>query len=204
MCREFDKQAASLVQQRSNFKTAWKSEDHKGKFQCPEELEELQFHEWFTKEIRARNTRGEDVADELQAIANACPKTPFSYKGFTTANQLFRTKEVDASNYTNNSIILREFLMHHESGEEYYEDFVGYIDQILELDFLYFKKVIVMCTWFGGAQQRSRTSIKIDEYGFTLFDTSKHISKSTAYGNPCVEPSKIRQAFTCPVDNDSN
>ena len=58
-----------------------------------------------------------------------------------------------------------------------------------------------MCTWFGGAQQRSRTS---DEYSFTLFDTSKNISKSTAYGNPCVEPSKIRQAFTCPVDNDSN
>jgi len=126
--REFDKQAANLVQQRSNFKSTWKNEGQKGKFQYPLEMEELQFHEWFTKEITRRNIRGEDVGNELQAIANRCPRTAFSYKGFTIGNQLFRTKEADASNYTNNFVIVCEFLMQHESQHEYYEDFVGYID----------------------------------------------------------------------------
>jgi hypothetical protein len=62
----------------------------------------------------------------------------------------------------------------------------------------------VKCTWFGTAQQRANTSIKVDGYGFTLFDSSKNISSSTTYGNPFVDPKKIRQAYTCPVDDDGD
>ena len=62
------------------------------------------------------------------------------------------------------------------NGKEF-EDFIGCIEQILELDFIYMKRILVLCKWFEASQRRPYTFVKTNDYGFTLFDSiSKEIS----------------------------
>jgi hypothetical protein len=102
--------------------------------------------------IRVRKKLREDVPDELLALTNGCPATATLYNEFTIEGQLFKTKEVDAFHHMDNSIILCEFLMHNAFGDANVKDFIGYIKEILELDFLHIQKFLINCTWFGADQ----------------------------------------------------
>jgi len=47
-----------------------------------------------------------------------------------------------------------------DSSTEVVEDFIGYIEQIFEIDFIHMKKTFIMCKWFGIAQLRPHISGK--------------------------------------------
>jgi hypothetical protein len=83
-------------------------------------------------------------------------------------------------------------MIQNSNGKEF-EDFIGYIEQILEIDFILMKRILILCKWFEAFQRRPYTSVKTNNYGFTLFNSiSKKISCTKKYGNPCAEPQKIR------------
>lgn len=110
------------------------------------------------KNTKEKNRRGEFVLHEIQALAN----------GFTNRGQLFKTKDADANNYTHNSVIICKFLVEssiedNNSTMDNFEDFIGYIEQILEIDDLHMKKTILLCKWFESTQRRPRTSVKTDD-----------------------------------------
>jgi hypothetical protein len=114
-------------------------------------------------------------------------------KGLNIHGQHFRTTSGDEGKTIQDSIILCEFIMKpsQDDSNEELEDYVGVIEHILEI-------------WFGASQRRPLTSIKIDEYGFSIFDCTKSISNSTKFGNPYIEASRIRQAYTCVVDTEGS
>ena len=210
--RDFEEHTKNVREGRDRFKRERSTiqRTKKGRLQYPPELQELQFYEWLSIHIKEKNRNKEDVPDEIHAIANGCPTTATSYKGLYIGGQLFKTRAADFKYYADNSVIICQFIMDNnsnseDSSTEIVEDFIGYIEEILEIDFIHLKKTFIMCKWFGSAQVRPNTSMKTDGYGFTLFKaTSREISRSRGYGNPCAEPHMIRQAYTAVDPEDPN
>jgi hypothetical protein len=209
--RHLEEHSAHVKVEREKFRKDWQRDKKKNLLRYPPNLKELGFQEWLRENIQAARRRNESIDDAILALCNGCPSIAKSYKGMELRGQQFRTQEAEKRNQTTtNSIILCEFTMKHKTNAadrspmSVSDDYVGIIEYILEIDFLYIKPVLVLCKWFGATQKRPYSSMKIDEYGFSLFDCTKHISETTKYGNPCVEPSRIRHAYICHVDNDPN
>jgi hypothetical protein len=71
-------------------------------------------------------------------------------------------------------------------------EYVGWIEKILELDYGKFQTIILLCNWVVANHERSTTTIKHDEYGFTLVNFEQLIpllAQSFAF------PMHIKQVF---------
>lgn len=153
------------------------------RFKYPRELQELLFHEWLSSHIKVKNKSKEDVLDKIHIVVNGCPIPTTSYNGLYIRCQLFKTRTADATNYGDNSVIIYQFLVDinsnfEDSSMEVVKDFIEYIEQILEIDFIHMKKTFIMCKWFGRAQLRPHTSVQTDDYWFHVVQcASRKISR---------------------------
>jgi hypothetical protein len=71
-------------------------------------------------------------------------------------------------------------------------EYVGWIEEILELDYWRFQTIVLLCNWMVANYKGSTTIVKRDEYGFTLMNFERLIPLST---HSFVFPMHSEQGF---------
>ena len=134
------------------------------------------FNQWIKKRIV-----GGSSTDTLTWLAKGPTFTVQTWQGYDINGYTFYTKAQDAKSIYQNSSVCIEAQDTSGNKEFYY----GIIEEIWELDYVYFKIPLFRCQWVNLKH------VKVDKYGVTYVDLNRVAYKS----EPFVLATQVTQVF---------
>ena len=141
----------------------------------PVELIELpSFADWFRVRIRDTYYNGEEVEADILQYSEAPERYATSHQQMYCFGVHFRVWSSETALVTRDSCVVASFTRELQWGiqngrpTERTKDYVGYIEEILELDYRNHCITVLVCDWVRASRDARSPNIVRDKYGFTL------------------------------------
>jgi hypothetical protein len=141
----------------------------------PLELLELpSFADWFQECVRDALHVGEKLDDDVIQYSEAPERYATSHRQMYCFGTHFRVRSSETALVTRDSCVVASFTRELRWGirngrpVESTDDYVGYIEEILELDYRNHCTTVLVCDWVRATRDARSPNIVRDQYGFTL------------------------------------
>ena len=131
----------------------------------PSELRALPpFPDWLTAAVASDRASGLRRVDQTTFDLSRPPSfNATAYRSMKAYGMHFRCRSVEASNTTMDSGVHASFT---DDGGAETEEYVGHVEEILELDYRRTCVVVLVCSWVKGRTGGAAPTMKRDEHGF--------------------------------------
>ena len=132
---------------------------------APSQLKPLQpFPEWLTVTVEADRRTGSRTIDQTTYDLSRPPSLiATAYRSMKAYGMHIRCRSVEASRTTMDSGVHATFT--DDAGEET-EEYVGWIEEILELEYRSTCVVVLLCSWVKAKMGGASPTMKRDQHGF--------------------------------------
>jgi hypothetical protein len=145
----------------------------------------------------ASETNDKPAADVVQA--SKLPELDAtSYRAMYTNGMHFRIKDAEEEKFTCDSAIASAVWRRRRTGESAMSgeiesvEYVGWIEEILELDYRTHCCIVLVCSWIPTTLQESNPKLFRDKYGFAV---ANFINTSKVGAHCFAFPTQCRQVF---------
>lgn len=187
-------------QEREAYRSRHRRRHRHAPLRFPQEMSELPpFPVWMTQKVKALQDIGEDVAQDIQQYAQPPERFAVTYKRMYAFGQHFRVRSAESGLVTCDSCVLATFSQQLRWGLcngrlfERVDEYVGYIDEILELDYRNHCTTVFVCDWVRPTTDARSPNMKRDEYGF-LMANFNHMD-GRVHSNSFAFPMHCQQVF---------
>ena len=153
------------------------------------------FAEWLEQEVgAAKNTIEKPTHDKFKE-SRLPEKIAISYRAMYVHGMHLRIQSAEEEKITSNSRVAAAMLRRHKgqsgdtSGEVQKAKYVGWIEEILELDYQNHYYVVLVCSWIPRNLTTPNPKVIYDDYGFMLGnfrDTMPLGPDSFAFPTQCI------------------
>ena len=166
----------------------------------PLELHDLpRFATWLTSQVTSQRQAGEDVGDDVTQYAQPPERYAISHRKMYAFGMHLRVRGAEGGLVTRDSCVVASFTRQLPWGLrngrpiETTEEYVGYIEEILELDYRNHCTTILVCDWVRQSQDPRHPNITRDQYGFTVANFNRMDGK--VHSNSFAFPLHCQQVF---------
>ena len=158
------------------------------------------FPSWLTTEVRTQQDAGQHVDPDVVQYATPPQRHAVAHCQMHAFGMHFRVRSVEADRVTCDSAVVASFTeqlrwrLRNGRPIEVTKEYVGYIEEILELDYRNHCTTVLVCNWVrvSGADLRHPT-IKKDKYGFTIANFNRMDGK--VHADSFAFPFHCQQVF---------
>ena len=156
------------------------------------------FEVWLVSAIQMAMDSSEEVAPDVIDISIGPARMATSYRSMWAYGNHFRVKSAERNLTTIDCGVVATFEQECRSGPQDQNtimaqvEYVGWVEEILELDYGRFQVIVFLCNWVKAISQGPGTTMKRDEYGFTLVNFNRLIPISA---QSFVFPIQVEQVF---------
>jgi len=132
------------------------------------------FVDWFRARVRDAVNAGAEMDADVVQYSEPPERYATSHRQMYCFGMHFRVRSAEASLVTRDSCVIASFTQEHRWGIhngspiESTTDYVGYIEEILELDYRNHCTTVLVCDWVRTSRDARSPNIVRDKYGFTL------------------------------------
>jgi hypothetical protein len=148
----------------------------------PRELAEYpKFAEWLSREVTLAVNRSERVQIEVQDAARLPERKAMSFRSMWAHGMHIRIRTAEVNNVTSDCGIAATFERQDpegEFGDVVNIEYVGTVEEILELDYRSHCCLVLVCDWVKAKYGGPAATIERDDYGFTRANFSTMIRMS--------------------------
>lgn len=157
------------------------------------------FTEWFRKHVTAAEVAGEHLEDDVKQYAQPPERYATTYRQMYSYGMHLRVRGAETRLVTRDSCVVasftRQLCWEVTNGRpiERTDDYVGYIEEILELDYRNHCTTLLVCDWVKGCHDARYANIERDRYGFSLANFN-HMD-GQVHANSFAFPLHCQQVF---------
>ena len=166
----------------------------------PLELHDLPpFATWLTSRLSRQRSSGEDVDVDVAQYAQPPERYAISHRKMYAFGMHFRVRGAEGGLVTRDSCVVASFTRQIPWGLrngrpiETTEEYVGYIEEILELDYRNHCTTVLVCDWVRPSADPRHPNITRDQYGFTVANFNRMDGK--VHSNSFAFPLHCQQVF---------
>jgi hypothetical protein len=132
------------------------------------------FSEWFRSEVESEELGDNDVHDDVKALLQLPRNTATKYRSMYGYGYHCRIKSAKQHMKTADSGVVATFRRPFQNGQRDRNiviaslEYVGNVEEILELDYGIVCLVVLVCTWVKANYRGPSSIIKKDRWGFTV------------------------------------
>lgn len=198
--REYMAARAQRWEEREAFRRLFRRRHPSVAVRYPAELHDLpRFASWLTSQVSRQRQAGEDVDVDVQQYAQPPERYAISHRKMYAFGMHFRVRSAEGGRVTRDSCVVASFTRQVPWGlrngrpMETTEDYVGYIEEILELDYRNHCTTVLVCDWVRPSQDPRHPNIERDQYGFTMANFNR--MDGTVHSNSFAFPLHCQQVF---------
>jgi uncharacterized protein YacL (UPF0231 family) len=164
----------------------------------PTDIQHQQLNHWFHDAVSNDMAMGTDVSADIQALLTPPSVQAKGYKSMYAYGNHIRVRGAEADMATCDSAVAATFLQscrassHDRNVRTTNLEYVGWVDEILSVDYGKFEVVLLYCTWAQANRRGARATMKTDEYGFSLFRFDRLVPYSA---DSFAFPLHVQQVF---------
>jgi len=139
----------------------------------PSQLRALQpFPDWLTVAVDTDRAAGSTRIDQTTYDLSRPPSlNATAYLSMKAYGMHFRYRSVEASSTTMDSGVYATFT---DDAGTTTEEYMGHVEEILELDYRRMCVVVLICSWVKGRIGGAAATMKRDEHGFLSMNSADH------------------------------
>jgi hypothetical protein len=129
------------------------------------------FSEWLLHEVSLAEDRGEIVPPDVLESSRLPQRRATAYRAMWAHGMHFRVRSSEEQRVTADSGVAATFERHEPNAAEgcvMKTEFVGNVEEILELDYQNHCVVVLLCNWVKANYNRPSPTIIRDDLGFTV------------------------------------
>ncbi|KAG0597359.1 hypothetical protein M758_UG331700 [Ceratodon purpureus] len=196
-------QYQTLVEERTAARQRWRAR-HPGRNGArapnfPPELAELQpFCDWLTSTVETEKAGGAEIDPILEAASKFPLRKARKYRSLYAFGYRFRVRSAELHLKTCDSGVAATFVRPCRFGIRDRNpvmaalEYVGYVDEIVELEYGAFKQTVLVGSWVRANYRGSNATVKRDRWGFTIANFNRMLE----FGQDSFAfPSQVQQVF---------
>ena len=155
---------------------------------------------WLHDKVTSEKADGIDVDPTVDALSSLPNQTAMRYRSMSGYGYHYRVRSAEEQMKTMDSGIAATFLRECRSGPRDRNpvvapiEYVGYLEEIIELDYTTFRPVVLIGTWVKANYRGAHATVKKDSLGFTIANFAQIIP----FGRDSFAlPSQVEQVFFC-------
>ena len=166
----------------------------------PTELSDLpKFASWLTARVKSSRDSGAHVDDDVVQYGQPPERYAISHRKMYAFGMHFRCRSAEGGLVTCDSCVVGTFTRQMPWGlrngrpMERTDEYVGYIDEILELDYRNHCTTVLVCDWVQQSHDPRNSNVQRDRYGFTIANFNRMDGK--VHSNSFAFPMHCQQVF---------
>ena len=174
-CREYIQLRTSRWEEREAFRTRFRRIHPRSAVRYPPELSDFPpFADWLMCTVNEAVRNGRPLEDDVLQYAQPPQRTATSHRRMYCHGMHLRVRSSEGGLITRDSAVLACFTRQLRWGlvngrpQEVTQEYVGYIEEILVLDYRNHCVTVLLCDWVRGTRDVRHPSIQKDRYGFSL------------------------------------
>ena len=198
MCRQYTGACNARATARVAFKEAFRQRyGRRAPIHYPLDLKILpEFAEWLKDEVEKANNSDEKPTRDVYESSRLPERLATGYRAMYAHGMHLRIRGAEEDKVTCDSGVAaavweRRRNRNVECGDEVVTaEYVGWVEEIIELDYRSHCCIVLLCSWIPGSQDIPNRKVERDRYGFLLgnFGTPLHVGpKSFAFPTQCQQ-----------------
>lgn len=174
-CREYVVARGERWEQREAFRRHFRRRHASVPVRYPSELYDLPpFPAWLTARVQTVQAAGEYVEPDVVQYGQPPEQYAIAHRQMYAFGMHLRVHSAEGGRVTCDSAVVASFTEQLRWGLrngrpiERTNDYVGYIEEILELDYRNHCTTVLVCDWVRGSEDHRVPNIQKDQYGFTV------------------------------------
>lgn len=137
------------------------------------------FAVWITSRIKSMQEAGQHVDDDILQYTQPPERYATMHRHMYAYGMHFRVRSAEVGLLTQDSCVVASFTrqlrwgLRNRRPIERVDEYVGYIEEILELDYRNHCTIVLVCDWIRPTTDTRHPSITRDKYGFTMANFSR-------------------------------
>ena len=200
LCREYMAARAARWRERDAFRKMSRRRYPSLAVRYPMELHDLpRFATWLTERVSRQRQAGLEVDDDVLQYAQPPERYAIAHKKMYAFGMHFRVRGAEGGLVTRDSCVVASFIrqipwgLRNGQPIETTEEYVGYIEEILELDYRNHCTTVLVCDWVRPSQDARHPNITRDQYGFTVANFNRMDGK--VHSNSFAFPLHCQQVY---------
>lgn len=194
-----------LVEQRNLDRQSWRSRHPRREGtrarNFPPELSNLPpFRDWFRARIINEKAEGLHVDQTVEAVSCFPSTIATRYRSMFGYGYHYRVRSAEIPLKSMDSGIAATFLRECRFGMRDMNpivapiEYIGNLEEIIELDYSVFRQVVLIGTWVRANYRGSNATVKKDQWGFTI----ANFTRTIPFGRESFAfPQQVEQVFFC-------
>ncbi len=199
-CRKYVQARAQRWEEREAFRRQFRRRHASVPVRYPSALLDLPpFPSWLSAEVKIAEDAGEHVEADVVQYAQPPERNAVAHRQMHAFGMHLRVHSAESDRVTCDSAVVASFTEQLRWGLregrpiEVTKEYVGYIEEILELDYRNHCTTVLVCDWIRGNPDVRYPNIRRDEYGFTLANFNRLDGK--VHGDSFAFPLHCQQVF---------
>lgn len=175
MCREYVRARGQRWEERETYRRQFRRRHPTTAMRYPVHLFDLPpFASWVSARVSALQDAGEHVHEDVIQYGQPPERYVVSHRQMHAFGMHFRVRSAEGGLVTRDSCVVASFSRQLRWGLrngrpiERTDDYVGYIEEILELDYRNHCTTVLVCDWVRGNQDSRFPNVQRDRYGFPM------------------------------------
>lgn len=200
MGREYSTARGCRWEEREAYRRQFRRRHPSAAVRYPADLFDLPpFASWLTRRVQTLQDEGEHVDDDVVQYSQPPERYAVAHRQMHAFGMHFRVRSAEGGLVTRDSCVVASFTSQLRWGLrngrpiERTDDYVGYIEEILELDYRNHCTTILVCNWVQGMRDVRFPHVQRDRYGFTIANFN-HMD-GNVHANSFAFPLHCQQVF---------
>ena len=198
--REYAVARGERWEEKETFRKQSRRQHPAGTVRYPPHLNDLlPFASWLSARVQSLQDAGEQVEADILQYAQPPQRYAIAHRQMYAFGIHFRVHSAEGGLVTRDSCVVASFSQQLRWGLrngrpiERTDEYVGYIEEILELDYRNHCTTVLVCDWVRRSSDARFPNIRRDQYGFTMANFNRLDGK--VHGSSFAFPLHCQQVF---------